>query len=116
MLDPPNDRYISPEWGKPTSDRGRVRREPSGSRLLPTAAEGQEYGHLICCESDMGARHCIICRSQCPLRAHGCVIVDDEYNTRYLDRWLGCRTQIRERQGSSFEACETEVAERSSGV
>src|SRR5258707_8176757 len=42
--------------------------ESSGSRLLPTAAEGQEYGHLVCCESSMGARHCIICRSQCPLR------------------------------------------------
>ena len=42
--------------------------DETARRLLPTAAEGQEYGHLVCCESSMGARHCIICRSQCPLR------------------------------------------------
>ena len=42
--------------------------DETARRLLPTAAEGQEYGHLICCESGMGGRHCIICRSECPLR------------------------------------------------
>src|SRR5215813_8438544 len=49
----------SPEWGIGSAVR---------ARLLPTAAKGQEYSHLICCKSGMRGRHCVIGRNQGPLR------------------------------------------------